>query len=239
MTLFSELGNRVEVRVDGDGLTIAEARQILNFTGRPIPLYFTASMPRWSARVKFFVTVRLFQRGIPIGRSTFAIERGKARTSQTGPTHATRYRHAFLSYANPDRVKVLEIAQAFTRTGINVFQDVLSLEPGERWEQKLFRKIDYADLFMLFWSSAARNSEWVIREAEYALDRRKRFGGRLPEPTPLQRPDPVCHHCRTALTRRWVTSRVLVGGQAMLQLLEPLRVIYSVCQTSVLEQSAR
>jgi hypothetical protein len=57
------------------------------------------------------------------------------------------------------------------RLGLEVFQDLLALEPGERWERALYRNIDKADLFLLYWSSQAAASDWVIKEAEYALAR--------------------------------------------------------------------
>ena len=40
---------------------------------------------------------------------------------------------------------------------------------GARWRDEIFRKIDQCDLFLLFWSAAARNSNWVIKEAERAI----------------------------------------------------------------------
>ena len=56
------------------------------------------------------------------------------------------------------------------RLRIRTFQDVLSLVPGVRWEKALYRYIDDSDLFLLFWSSAAKQSEWVMREVRYALE---------------------------------------------------------------------
>ena len=53
------------------------------------------------------------------------------------------------------------------------FQDLLSLSPGDRWQRELYKKIDQCDLFLLFWSKAAKDSEWVLREAEYALKRQQ------------------------------------------------------------------
>jgi hypothetical protein len=55
---------------------------------------------------------------------------------------------------------------------IRYFQDLLSLGPGERWERELYRHIDKCDAFLLFWSRAARDSEWLLKEARYALARR-------------------------------------------------------------------
>ena len=56
--------------------------------------------------------------------------------------------------------------------GTEFFQDLLSLEPGERWERALYREIDKSDVFYLFWSSAAKQSEWVMKEVDYAIKRK-------------------------------------------------------------------
>ena len=58
----------------------------------------------------------------------------------------------------------------------------MSLSPGERWERRLFAEIDNCDVFLLFWSHHAKQSEWVIREAKYALQRAKV----APEDQPLE-----------------------------------------------------
>ena len=55
--------------------------------------------------------------------------------------------------------------------GIDAFQDVLSLRAGDRWEERLLQELEACDLFLLFWSSAARSSEWVRREVAHALRR--------------------------------------------------------------------
>jgi hypothetical protein len=54
---------------------------------------------------------------------------------------------------------------------IDYFQDVLDLEPGQLWEEELYRRIDECDLFLLFWSASARELEWVRREVVRALER--------------------------------------------------------------------
>ncbi len=66
------------------------------------------------------------------------------------------------------------------RVSIDFFQDLLTLEPGERWERQLYKQIDRSDVFFLFWSTAAKNSEWVAREIDYAL--RRKGGDELAEP---------------------------------------------------------
>ena len=67
------------------------------------------------------------------------------------------------------------------------------LSPGERWQKELYRHIDECDLFLLFWSQAAKDSKWVIKEAEYALARQTGDEAGEPDiiPVPLQGPPPV------------------------------------------------
>jgi hypothetical protein len=71
--------------------------------------------------------------------------------------------------AQQDRVEVLRRAQVFSAVGVEYFADVMSLRSGELWESEIYRRIDDADVFMLFWSEAARQSAWVEREWRYAL----------------------------------------------------------------------
>jgi hypothetical protein len=56
--------------------------------------------------------------------------------------------------------------------GIQCFQDVLDLEPGERWEKQLWKRIDESDVLFLFWSDHAKSSRWVGEEWRYGLKQR-------------------------------------------------------------------
>ena len=75
--------------------------------------------------------------------------------------------------------------QLLSNLKIDYFQDVLHLEPGDRWERKLYRYIDHADLFLLFWSSSARESVWVRKEVRYAMDRKGDLDDAPPEILPV------------------------------------------------------
>src|SRR5262245_65431847 len=97
--------------------------------------------------------------------------RGSRRSARPSGERAGPYRYAFVSYAAEDRKEVLKRVQMLDATRTAFFQDVLSLDPGARWTKELYKRIDKCDLFLLFWSSAAKRSEWVIKEAEYALAR--------------------------------------------------------------------
>jgi hypothetical protein len=68
---------------------------------------------------------------------------------------------------------------------IRYFQDVLKLEPGDRWERKLYLYIDKSDLFLLFWSTKAKESEWVLKEVRYAIKRKGGDESAPPEMIPV------------------------------------------------------
>jgi TIR domain len=109
----------------------------------------------------------------PVGRVKFKLEVGRRAEVSSEPQgdQARRYTAAFISYASENRAEVLERVQMLSTVGIRYFQDVLSLEPGDRWERKLELGIDECDLFLLFWSSEAKRSKWVRREVRHALAR--------------------------------------------------------------------
>jgi hypothetical protein len=73
---------------------------------------------------------------------------------------------------------------------MSVFQDILDLGPGERWEKALYREIDRCDVFLLFWSKAAAASEWVSKEIDYALARQGYDADNPPaiQPVPIEGP---------------------------------------------------
>ena len=89
---------------------------------------------------------------------------------------------AFASYATRDRREVLSrIRSLQIFTNINVFVNCLSLHPGDRWKPKLHEEICNRDIFWLFWSRRARESEWVDWEWRTALDL-KTLNGIQPHP---------------------------------------------------------
>jgi hypothetical protein len=110
--------------------------------------------------------------GIPAGNVIFqmmVVPQSRQISSTFANQHVQPFRKVFLSYASEDRVYVLRAAQLLNVLKMKHFQDLLDLSPGDRWEQKLFSTIKDCDVFLLFWSHYAAQSEWVIKEAEYAL----------------------------------------------------------------------
>jgi hypothetical protein len=89
-----------------------------------------------------------------------------------------RHKRVFLSYSSQDRETVSAIATAYQMAGVQHFWDRASLKSGEEWSPRLRREIDRADLFHLCWSRSAAQSEWVRKEAEHALTRRRKQSGK-------------------------------------------------------------
>ncbi len=131
-----------------------------------------------------FVTV--FLAGLAIATLQFVLEVGvSTRRPEPLPTELRRYRSAFASYAREDRDEVLRVIQGLQKIApqLDVFLDVVSLRAGARWQQELQTAINARDVFYLFWSRAARKSEWVDRERRYALSAR---GLDFIDPVPLE-----------------------------------------------------
>jgi hypothetical protein len=75
----------------------------------------------------------------------------------------------FASYSHRDTDIVRAVAAFAELIGDEYYVDAFTLRSGEKWEQRLQKLIDDADLFQLFWSSNAMRSEPVLREVEHAL----------------------------------------------------------------------
>ena len=82
-------------------------------------------------------------------------------------------RTAFASYASQDRPRVLDrVAALKIHCGLQVFLDCVSMRPNAKWRQILPDMIFESDQLLLFWSKAARDSEWVDKEWRLAFSRR-------------------------------------------------------------------
>ncbi len=190
-------GTRLTFHLALTMLTVTDPVQSLTWRGRTESVQFSATVPSSTAPGKQVGTVTICQDGTPIGHIKFALQieaaAGKPAEPEPLGAHAHRYREVFISYASRDRTEVLKRVQMLDRFRLSYFQDVLSLEPGARWERELYKHIDRCDLFLLFWSSAARDSEWVLKEVRYAMTRKGGDDANPPEimPVILEGPPPV------------------------------------------------
>jgi hypothetical protein len=111
----------------------------------------------------------------------------KRKISTIEPAHT-----AFASYASQDRVRVLDrVAAVSISAGLDIFMDCLSMHPGEEWKKRLESEIENRDIFLLFWSANAKNSEWVTWEWKMALVKKEESALQLhPLQTAIEAPPP-------------------------------------------------
>lgn len=168
--------------------TVDDPVQDLRWQGRTASVTFGVQAPS-QANSTLIGKLLISQDGDPIGKISFKIEVKPAAAAEdpsvTPTGTAKRFRYAFVSYASPDRAEVLKRVQMLKLLRYEFFQDILSLDPGDRWQRELYRAIDRSDVFLLFWSSAARESEWVRREIDYAVKRKNGQDENPPEILPV------------------------------------------------------
>jgi hypothetical protein len=182
------------------GLEIDEPVQELVWRGHPDAVQFGVHVPEDLKQQEILGTIYVSQNGVPFGHAKFLLRivevsaLARANTEPPGKSSSwKRYEYAFISYATPDRAEVLKRVQMLSRFHIDFFQDLLTLEPGEHWEKIIYENIDRSDVFFLFWSTAAQNSEWVMNEIRYALQRKgpDRFAAPEIMPVIIEGPPPV------------------------------------------------
>jgi uncharacterized protein YjbI with pentapeptide repeats len=189
-------GTHVDLHVEVCGLTIGEPDATLVWRSRPIVAQFEVSVPANTMLSEKIGHVRFAVAGLPVGTLRFKITLAAPHMATLDPepreANVVRYRTAFASYSSEDRGEVLKRVQGAKRAGLEVFQDVLDLEPGQRWERELYRHIKDCDVFLLFWSRAAAASEWVAKEIAYALECQAGLDDNPPaiEPVPIEGPPP-------------------------------------------------
>jgi serine phosphatase RsbU (regulator of sigma subunit)/serine/threonine protein kinase len=89
---------------------------------------------------------------------------------------AAAYRKIFASYSHKDLAIVEEVERYARVVGDTYVRDWVHLRAGEAWDERLKQLIGEADVFQLFWSHNAMNSDFVEREWRYALSlNRPRF----------------------------------------------------------------
>ena len=188
------LGTRVDLHLEMPVLTVAESDAVLVWRGKPTAAQFEVGVPADATQAQAIGRLRIAAAGVPAGTLRFQVALTAAGTSpgsaDARELRARRYRRAFVSYSSQDRAEVLRRVQAFRIAGLSVFQDILDLDPGERFERELYHEIDRCDVFLLFWSRAAAASEWVGKEIDYALNRKQGDEDRPPDiqPVPIEGP---------------------------------------------------
>jgi len=113
--------------------------------------------------------------GVQLARHYLEIVVGPGSTARPEPPSVSRRRlprSAFASYSRRDKAAVAQRVDALKAVGIDVFLDSLDIRQGADWRDVLERELLGREALLLFWSTAARASEWVEKEWRFALERR-------------------------------------------------------------------
>ena len=195
-----ELNSKLVFCLSLPGLQVDEPVQELMWRGGPEAVQFGVRIPKDFIDDEIIGTIQVSEGTVPLGHVKFLlrIEDANGSDSKDGQQPEMtntwkRYEYAFISYASEDRAEVLKRVQMLARLHIEYFQDVMTLEPGERWEKNIYKSIDRSDVFFLFWSTAARDSQWVMKEVRYALEKKGEDKLAAPEIVPviIEGPPPV------------------------------------------------
>jgi len=180
------------------GLEIDEPVQSCIWEGEPAWVQFAVTVPPDHKPKNIIGTVIVSENTIPLGHLKFKFKIGGAvdeaepavSTQPSAAASLIRYKQAFISYASKDRGEVLKRVQMLNGLKLKFFQDLLTLEPGDSWEQLIYKYIDESDVFFLFWSKAASESVWVKKEIAYAIKRKAASEDAPPEilPVPIEGP---------------------------------------------------
>ena len=182
-------GTVLSVRLAMRGMKIEPQQNTILWEGRIGRAAFlvTAPFSIWGRSAAG--TAQIYASGLEIARIYFVVKIGRrAAEPDRIPHRMEQHRKAFASYSSVDREQVLARIQGIQKAvpSLEVFFDVLNLRSGQDWQSQLWSVIPTHDVFYLFWSANARNSDWVEKEWRCALKTR---GLDFIDPVPLCGPD--------------------------------------------------
>lgn len=175
-------GTTLSVRLTIPGAEIDEPEDTMVWEGESTCASFVVRLPELGEGGKSPGVAHIYANGVQVARISFVLSAAGVVESA-----GVRYKKAFASYASDDRDAVLGRIQGIHKVvpEMEIFLDVVSLRSGQNWEQELWRVIPESDIFYLFWSHHARESEWVEKEWRCALKER---GIEFIDPVPLESP---------------------------------------------------
>jgi hypothetical protein len=168
------MGASVGVSLEVRGAACDGAVQRRVWQGEPLDFNFSAEADGDVKQVVFLARVFVDDAQIGVLAFTRPVGGANKKPHDADRVRLKRHKRVFLSYSSKDRETVAAIATAYEAAGVEHFFDRTSLKSGEEWSPRLRREIERADLFHLCWSKSAAASQWVEKEAEHALTRRRR-----------------------------------------------------------------
>jgi len=184
-------GTDLVIHLEFPDLIIENSEQHLFWTGNISSANFLIKVPKDILNGVKIGTVKIYAEGLLILKFFFEINIAEKMTSKE-PIHVNLHRisKAFVSYASPDREKVLSRIQGIQKIAphLEFKMDIKDIKSGEKWKESIRKFIETSDIFYLFWSKNAKDSLWVEKEWKCAL---KLKGIDFIDPIPLDSPENV------------------------------------------------
>jgi len=185
-----ERGETLHFELNIDDLPFTDNVRSMTWTGASNTVQYGVKIPKDCELETLAGRLSIFVKTILVGKIVFTVDIINNRTFSgrkfLGTAEATK--RVFVSYSRKDSAEVLKRIQGLRLFGIDVFQDNLSLLPGDVWEQTIYKEIDDTDYMLLCWSEAANQSDWVSREWHCGLERK---GSEYIQPLPIEKPIPA------------------------------------------------
>ncbi len=186
-----EQGTVLSVQISIPKLVVEDPCDQIVWTGNMANATFPVFVPEDVKPGTYAGTAVIHSASIALAKLHFVIKVGQKESKlPVQSTPCRSFRTAFASYASKDRDAVLGRIQGIQKAlpELDVFVDVAKLRSGSAWSDQLSSEIAQRDVFYLFWSKAASESEWVDREWRLALAQK---GIDRIDPVPLVSPEKV------------------------------------------------
>lgn len=185
-------GDELTVQFDGDEqITADEPVQCLTWQGIPETLQFKLKCNEQLEGKELLPLIKVWVNNRYIGRMVLELTCASSsdKIESAGICRAIQaLEPIFVSYSRWDWPRAKHLAEDFEAVRLRPFIDVLRLRSGEAWEERLMREIDGCNSFCVIWSHAAKNSAWVKKEYQRAVERQATQKDRRPEIIVISKP---------------------------------------------------
>ncbi|MDW3649743.1 MAG: TIR domain-containing protein [Bacteroidia bacterium] len=186
--------SRLEFRLSIENWKIEESAQALIWFGVPASVEFEILVPADFERKQAIGSLIIMGEEGQLGRLRFNLQlvEAAAHDNEDGkfaPTHAKAIKKTFLAYAKENTSALDNYRNQLTAEGVSIIDPYQM--PGDDWEIKVSDALLETELFCLFWSKAAEDSEEVAISWQMALGQRLDDNRRLPDMLPILIEEPA------------------------------------------------